>query len=45
MLAGKKAAPRSNEPALQLSIIHNGKDGSSIAIPKLPIVIEPKIFI
>lgn len=41
ILAGKNAAPRSNEPAPQLSIIHNGSDGSSVAIPKLPIVIEP----
>ncbi len=41
MLAGRKAAPRSNEFACHDSIIHNGSDGSMIAMPKLPIVIAP----
>lgn len=41
-LAGINAAPRSNDPAFHVSIIHNGSDGSSIPIPRLPIVIAPK---
>lgn len=43
-LAGRKATPRSNELACQDSIIHNGNDGSSIAIPRFPIVIDPKNY-
>lgn len=45
MEAGKKAAPRWKELAPQVSIIHKGRDGSNMAIPKFPIVIAPELLV
>lgn len=45
MDAGRKAAPLSKELAPHVSIIHSGNDGSSIAIPRFPMVIAPVIII
>ena len=41
--AGRKAAPLSNELAPQDSIIQSGSDGSSMAMPRLPMVIAPEV--
>lgn len=41
MEAGRKAAPRVAEDACIFSIIHSGSVGSSIAMPRFPIVMEP----